>query len=102
MKIKLFARDIEPIKVDDNSRQLDTSLVGVCKNYENKIYFDNSHPFVTLLHEIKHTHIFAAGYSQLNSYTREGVCDTFAACIDQLMLENGNDIFIKLKDFAEE
>jgi len=101
MKIKLFGKDIELIKVDKNAAELDTELTGCSKIDENIIYFDGRIPFVTLLHEIKHMHTYNAGFGELKTITNEIDCDTFGYCIEQLMFENGVDIFAKLKRFAE-
>ena len=78
MKIKLFGRDIELIKVDKNSSYLEPLLTGCAKMYENTIYFDNADSFEVLLHEIHHFHINRAGLTQQRDYTKEVVCDMFA------------------------
>ena len=102
MKIKLISREIELFKVGENASKLDARLTGTVIYKENRIYFDGENPFHTCLHEIYHFYIKRIGFNQLEEFSREVICDMFGTCIEQLMLENGNDIFIKLKQFAEE
>jgi len=58
--------------------------------------------FHSLLHEIRHFYITKNGLSQLGHISEEVDADMFASCVEQLIIDNGIDIFKKLKDFVEE
>ena len=103
MKIKLLSREIEITIVNKNATELNPTCRGVSDNYNMEIsVLKNNVSFSSLLHEIKHLHSHKCGVSQLDEITQEVDCDLFAACIEQLMIENGDDIFTRLKRFAEE
>ena len=101
MKIKLMCRDINLIKVDNNSSKLMTRNTGTAIYSENAIYFDGESPFETCLHEIFHFYLERIGINQMETIDKEVMCDLFSNCINQLMIENGKDIFIMLRAFAE-
>ena len=100
MIIKLFARDLELIRVDENAKNLDLGCAGKTFYTENKAYFDGDNAFNVCLHEIFHFYIERAGFNQMEEFSKEVVCDMFATCCEQLILENGDDFFIKLEKFA--
>ncbi len=102
MKIKLLSREIKIVKIAIVSDKLDVNNRGIADKYSNEIYvLANSVMFKTILHEIKHLYSFWIGTEQLQEFDKEVDCDLFAACIEQLMLENGDDTFARLKRFAE-
>jgi len=102
LRIKLLSREITLIKVDENSKHLDTASTGKAKVYKNEIYFDGSDPFPVLLHEIAHMFLFNSGNDRRKDYTEEQICDMIGKIIEQLLLENGDDIIKQLKEFANE
>ena len=102
MNIKLLGRTVKITKISEVADKLTLRNRGVSLSYSKEIYFlDNMVSFNSLLHEIKHLYSSTVGVGQLEMFDHEVDCDMFAAAIEQLMLENGNDIFIKLKEFAE-
>jgi len=102
MEINLFSREIELIKVSDNSLQFAPDYTGRAVLQDNKAYFINSTDgFLICLHEIFHYYIYRAGFDNLTSFSKENICDMFATCIDQLMLENGEDIIERIKQFVD-
>jgi len=100
MKINLFSQEIELVKVEDNANKLNTSACGYACFLENKAYFDGYDPFWTCLHEIMHFYINRVGLNQVGNYNEEVLCDISSRFITQLMLENGEDILQKIKQFA--
>ena len=100
MKIKLLCQEIELIKVDENASVLKTQYAGLSKLYENKIYYDGEDSFPTLIHEITHFFLFLTGNGNREDYTEEQICRLISRTIYQLLLENGDDIIKKLKEFA--
>ena len=102
MKIKLLSREIALLKVDKNSKQLNTKDIGRVLLYDNEIYFDGSDPFSVLLHEIMHMYLSHTGNDRRSNYVEEDLCDVFGKAIEQLLLENGDNIIKQLKEFANE
>jgi len=100
MIIYLLGKEIGLVKVEDNAEKLDTNAAGLAAYDENKAYFNGNDSYQTCLHEIFHFYIYRIGLRQQQSYTKEIACDLFAACISQLMAENGNDILERIKSFA--
>jgi hypothetical protein len=101
MIIRLFARDLELVKVDRNSEKLKTECIGRSVFAENKAYIDGNEGFNTALHEIFHFYIHRSGFEQTENVTKEMACDMFATCFEQLIFENGDGILLKIKEFAE-
>lgn len=102
MKIKLLSREVEINKVNGNANDLSPRNRGISFSYTRKIsILKNEVSFNSLLHEIKHLYSTGIGIGQLEAFDHEVDCDMFASCIEQLILENGDDIFSKLKKFAE-
>lgn len=99
MEIKLLCREISLTKVDKNSEHLKTALTGSSYACTGEIYFDGDDPFPVLMHEIAHIWLYRCGYV-VNSYSEEQMCSITGKMTDQLMLENGDDIIVKLKEFA--
>jgi hypothetical protein len=102
VKIKLFCREIEIIKVDGNANHLNPHYSGrAVYDDTNRIYADGSNTFQTILHEVKHFWDWYAGIESMEQTPQEVNCNIFGFLVDQLMLENGADIFQRLKEFAE-
>lgn len=75
---------------------------GVANYERNLITIEKRHDaFVTLLHEIAHFWLQLTGQYYAESYNREMVVEFFGRLATQLILENGADIFKKLKLFCE-
>ena len=101
MNIKLLAQKIEIVKVNEDAQLLNPNNAGVSLNVESKIAIDGKDSFPTLIHEITHQFMYKTGQRFRNAFTIEDVSESFGFLTKQLMLENGNDIFQKLKEFAE-
>ncbi len=109
MKIKLLSQEIEIVKITDESYK-DLFVEGGCHDNwglahydKNKIVLKNTvQSFRVVMHEIKHFWDDFIGNYQVESFTREQICDSFGALINDLILENGIDIFEKLYKFAKD
>lgn len=109
MKIKILSQEVEIVKITDESWKglfLNEDDChenwGVSHYGQNRIVIkDTVQNFRVLMHEIKHFWDDFIGNHQIDSSTREQICDSFGAFTNDLMLENGDDIFKKLKEFAE-
>jgi len=105
-KINLLSRSIDILLVDTTDASdliADFTYNSGVANYErNLITIEKRHDaFVTLLHEIAHFWLQLTGQYYAESYNREMVVEFFGRLATQLILENGEDIFKKLKLFCE-
>lgn len=109
MKIKLLSQEIEIVKITDESYQ-ELFVEGECNDNwgmaiyaKNKIVIKNTvQNFRCIMHEIKHFWDDFVGNRQIESFTREQICDSFGAFMNTLILENGIDIIEKLYNFSKD
>ena len=100
MVIKLFCQEIELIKIDKSATVLRPEYDGLARFSESKIYFDSDNKFPVLMHEITHFFLFLSANGSREDYTEEQICCIFGRMLYQLLLENGDDIIEKLKEYA--
>ena len=93
MKIKLLAREIEIQKSDD----LD-GLAGLSDMDKNIVQYSGKDAFVSVMHELKHLYLYNTGYHQMPVIEEDIICEICAQFINQMMIENGPDIFKTIKE----
>lgn len=101
MKIKLLSKQLELIKVPPSADGLEPKLVGRAAFFDNEIHFSTIGSFTILLHELYHFWLHRTGQVQ-EIFEKESICSTSASFIETIMLENSSDVFVKLREFANE
>jgi hypothetical protein len=108
MKIKLLCRDIDIVIVSggDFKKLLDKDdncNCGMSIYSKNLITVERCNDsFIILMHEIAHFWQERIGHYNTQNYDKELVADCVGYLTNQLIIENGLDIFERLKKFAEE
>ncbi len=101
MKIKILAREADIEVVQDGGLR-DNNLLGHCNVYRNHIEaIAGEDTFATILHEIAESYIYHSGFRDSMPLQKEAVCDVFSKIAETLMIENGQDIFERLKRSVE-
>jgi hypothetical protein len=100
MELSLMARTVT-IHIAKYASQLSAKYAGTTYCVSRNIYINDNVSLQMLLHELCHLFIYYGGGDSTIDYNQETVCNIAGLCVEQLMLENGDDIFKKLKDFIE-
>lgn len=54
---------------------------------------------LSLYHEIMEAYMRQVGIDQIGQIDKESVCNVFGSCVNNLLIENGTDIFKRLEEW---
>ncbi len=100
LNIKILNRDFE-IKFVEKNDMTREDILGFSSSIKKILTIGEEDRFATLLHEVAHPYLFHAGVDDTFPISKETFCDMFSKLVENLMIENGDDVFQKLKSLSE-
>ncbi len=96
LTLKLLSREIKIIVLKESISNLEPRLTGKINYLPPEIFVENKNVFITVMHELIHFYLNFSGQAFTSEFQVETVCEIFPYFLQQLIIENGQDILIKI------